>query len=378
MQVLQDFKYLFPNIIARSSQMRNALKLAAQVTFHNTTVMLLGESGTGKELLAKAIHENSPRALKPMVAINCSAFPENLIESELFGYEKGAFTGAEKFKPGKIQQAEGGTLFLDEVSELSSPAQAKILRVIQERQFEPLGSLKTVPADIRIIAATNKDLEAMVVAGAFREDLFYRLFVFPIYIPPLRERREDLFDLIVFFINKFSGEMGKKIVELSPDARKFLMDYQWPGNVRELQNVIERITVITESNRIDDVDLPRHITESSMKNAAYFGSYKSILRGLTLDEYVHRFEAGLIIYAMKRFGFNQFKAAEFLRLPHSTFRYKLSQIRRDYKKYFCEDFLTALCKPCKESAKEGKDCAPLMDNFFSQSLAMDETNGILK
>ncbi|NIQ02306.1 MAG: AAA domain-containing protein, partial [Nitrospinaceae bacterium] len=182
------------------------------------------------ELLARAIHEQSPRAAHPFVAINCSAFPESLIESELFGFEKGAFTGAERPKLGKIQKAEGGTLFLDEVTELSPSAQSKILRVLQERQFEPLGSLKTVPVDIRILAATNQDLEARVREGKFRDDLFYRLFVFPIYLPSIRDRKEDLDELIDFFTDKFCREMKKESRTFSPEARKVLRDYPWPGN----------------------------------------------------------------------------------------------------------------------------------------------------
>ncbi|NIP99202.1 MAG: PAS domain S-box protein, partial [Nitrospinaceae bacterium] len=185
-------KYDFSNILGRSPGILNALKLTGEVAHRNTTVLIQGESGTGKELLARAIHFNSPRSSKPFVAINCSAFPDTLIESELFGYEKGAFTGAEKYKPGKVQLAHGGTLFLDEVTEMSPPAQAKLLRVIQEKEFEPLGGIKKLKADLRIIAATNKELEQQVTQGNFREDLFYRLYVYPITIPPLRDRPEDI------------------------------------------------------------------------------------------------------------------------------------------------------------------------------------------
>ncbi|MBI4389780.1 MAG: sigma 54-interacting transcriptional regulator, partial [Nitrospinae bacterium] len=241
-----ESKYDFSTIVGRSREILNALRLAAQVAGQNTTVMLVGESGTGKELLAKAVHYNSPRASKPFVALNCSAFPDTLIESELFGYEKGAFTGAEKSKPGKVQLAAGGTLFLDEVTEMSPPAQAKMLRVIQEREFEPLGSVKTQRADIRIVAATNRSLENLVKEGRFREDLYYRLFVYPIVIPPLRERREDLPEMVDYFLSKLNLEMGKKVAGIAPQALEILMNYSWPGNVRELQNVMERMMILSK------------------------------------------------------------------------------------------------------------------------------------
>ena len=204
-----ESKYDFSNIVGQSSGILNALELAGEVARQNTTVFLSGESGTGKELFAKAIHYNSNRTSKSFIAINCSAFPDTLIESELFGYEKGAFTGAEKFKPGKIQLAEGGTLFLDEVTEMSHSTQVKILRIIQEKEFEILGGVKTLTADIRIIASTNVDIEKMVREGKFREDLYYRLYVYPICIPPLRERMDDLEVLAETFINKINREMGK-------------------------------------------------------------------------------------------------------------------------------------------------------------------------
>jgi len=197
--------------------------------------MLVGESGTGKELFAKAIHYNSSRVSRPFVAINCSAFPDTLFESELFGYEQGAFTGADKTKPGEITLASGGTLFLDEVTSMSAHAQAKMLRVIQEREFEPLGAVRSKAADIRIIAATNKELEPLVKDGSFREDLYYRLFVYPITLPPLRERVGDLPVLIEALLKEFRNEMGKRIEKISSQVMEMLMEYHWPGNVRELK-----------------------------------------------------------------------------------------------------------------------------------------------
>ncbi len=324
-----EMKYDFSSIAGRSPGILNALKLAGEVARQNTTVLLLGESGTGKELLARAVHYNSPRASKPFLAINCSAFPDTLIESELFGYEKGAFTGAEKSKPGKIQRAAGGTLFLDEVPELTAPAQAKMLRVIQEREFEPLGSVRTLRADIRIIAATNKDIQSLVKEGRFREDLYYRLFVYPINLPPLRERPEDLPVLIDDCIESLNRRMGLRVKGFTPEAEQILLNYSWPGNVRELQNVIERLMILCKNEIIGASDLPRYLREGAAKSSGGSGSLEVLPEGFSLEKHVERLEIDAILKALRDCAFNKTKAAERLGLTRSTFRYKLSKISPD-------------------------------------------------
>lgn len=325
-----ESKYDFSSIVGRSSKILHALKLAAQVASQNSTVMLSGESGTGKELIAKAIHYNSPRAAKSFVALNCSAFPDTLIESELFGYEKGAFTGAEKSKPGKALLANGGTLFLDEITEMSAPAQTKILRLLQEREFEPLGGIKSQRVDLRIIAATNKNLEQLVESGRFREDLYYRIYVYPIEIPPLRERREDIPVLVDYFIHKLNHEMGRKIEGITRKAMEILISYEWPGNVRELQNVIERLMILSKNNPVDVSDLPRYLSQeaTAVKKPSDGVDLNSIPNGFSLENHIQRFESGVILDTLKKCGFNKTKAAESLGLTRSTLRYKLAKIPR--------------------------------------------------
>lgn len=317
-----ESKYDFSAIMGRSPQILSALKLVAQVARESTTVILVGESGTGKELFAKAIHYNSPRSSKPFVALNCAAFPDTLIESELFGYEKGAFTGAEKYKPGKIETAAGGTLFLDEVTEMSLPAQAKMLRVIQEREFEVLGGNKTLKADIRVIASTNRKLEKMVAEGKFREDLYYRLYVYPIVIPPLRERQEDVPVLLDHFLLKLNREMGKKVTGISPQAREALKNYTWPGNVREFQNVMERMMILCKGNQIEVDDLPRYLKETSWKPLEYADNAEEG----SLENHLWQVEVDALLRTLKKCGNNKTKAADSLGLARSTFRYKLSKI----------------------------------------------------
>jgi len=322
-----ESKYDFSSIVGRSTQIMQALKLAAEVAKQNTTVMLVGESGTGKELLAKAIHYNSPRASHPFIALNCSAFPETLIESELFGYEKGAFTGADKAKPGKIQLAAGGTLFLDEVTEMSPATQAKILRVIQEREFEPLGGIRAHKADIRIIAATNKNLESVVHDRQFRQDLYYRLFVYPISLPPLRDRPEDLPPLIESMLKRFNHEMAKSIQGIAFEAMEVLTAYQWPGNVRELQNVMERLMILSKEDIIQIDDLPRYLTEASITTLNCPENLEGLSEGFSLEASVHEFEGRLILKALHECNNNKSRAARLLGLSRSTFRYKLSKVQ---------------------------------------------------
>ena len=324
-------KFDFSHIVGRSSGFLNALHLTGEVAKQNTTVLILGESGTGKELLAKAIHYNSSRASRPLVAINCSAFPDTLIESELFGYEKGAFTGADKSKPGKVQLASGGTLFMDEVSEMSIPAQAKVLRLIQEREYQPLGGVHTMKTDIRIIAATNKDLEHQVKEGKFREDLYYRLCVYPITVPPLRDRREDLPLLVDWFLNKMNREMGRQIKGLKPEALEVLANYRWPGNVRELQNVIERLMILCKQSWVGVSDLPGYLREKGVEESAVpdLNTGASLPKRFSLEKYVQGCENRIIATAFKKSGFNKSKAAGNLGLTRSTFRYKLSKVPKE-------------------------------------------------
>lgn len=322
-----ESKYNFTNIIGRSQGILNALKLTAEVARQNTTVMIMGESGTGKELLAKAIHFNSQRSSQPFVPINCSAFPDTLIESELFGYEKGAFTGAEKSKPGKVHLASGGTLFLDEVTELSPPAQAKILRLLQEREFEPLGSVKILHADLRIIAATNKDIKDLVRTGKFREDLYYRLFVYPITLPSLRDRTEDLPVLCETFIKKMNRDLGKNIRGFTPEAIAVASHYSWPGNIRELQNVIERLMILSKKEWIDVSDLPLYLREETGQySLADYNIQGTLPKWFSLGKYLHECESKLILNALKKCDFNKTRAARVLGLTRSTFRYKLSKV----------------------------------------------------
>jgi transcriptional regulator with PAS, ATPase and Fis domain len=325
-----ESKYDFSTIVGNSPQILQALKLASQVAPQNTTVILVGESGTGKELLSKAIHYNSRRASRPFVALNCSAFPDTLFESELFGYEKGAFTGADKAKPGKIALASGGTLFLDEVTSMSPSTQAKILRVIQEREYEPLGAVRPKSADIRIIAATNKNLELLVQEGTFREDLYYRLFVYPIQLPPLRERMKDLPALIETLLEKFHHEMGKSIHGISAEALEVLMRYHWPGNVRELQNVMERLVILSTGDRIEVSDLPVYLVDSAGRKPVSWKSKGHLTGVVSLEDSVQEVERELILKALQKCDNNKTKAAHLLGLTRSTFRYKLSKISPDF------------------------------------------------
>src|SRR5918998_5485220 len=247
--------YEFDRIIGSSGALEKVLGIVRKVSKSNTTVLVRGETGTGKELIAGAVHHNSHRAARNFIKVNCAALQENLLESELFGHEKGAFTGADKQRIGRFEQADGGTLFLDEIGDMSANTQAKILRVLQEHEFERLGGTRTIKVDVRLIAATNRDLPAMVAAGTFREDLYYRLNVVTIEMPPLRERKEDIAALANFFIRRFAGELKKKIVGPQPDALKLLMRYHWPGNIRELENAIERAMLLADGTHIAIEDL---------------------------------------------------------------------------------------------------------------------------
>jgi len=249
---LLEERYNFANIVARSEKMKRVLEMVSQIAKTESTVYIHGESGTGKELIAKAIHLTSERKNKPFIAINCAALPESLMESELFGHEKGAFTGAVRSTKGLFTQAHEGTLFLDEIGDMPLSIQAKLLRALQERQFYPIGSEKPVEVDVRVIVATQKDLEGHVKQGLFREDLFYRIHVIPIHLPPLRERREDIPPLIEHFLEKFSQQMKKEVKGVTPQAIQKLMLHEWPGNVRELENTVEYAVVMTQQDTITE------------------------------------------------------------------------------------------------------------------------------
>jgi two-component system, NtrC family, response regulator GlrR len=258
-------RYDFGNIIARSEKMQGILEIVSKIARNDSTVFIQGESGTGKELVAKAIHLASDRKEKPFVALNCAAIPETLLESKLFGHEKGAFTGATQSTRGSFMQAHGGTIFLDEIGDMSLTIQAKVLRVLQERTFYPVGSEKLVEADVRVIVATNKDLEEEVKKSLFRKDLFYRIHVIPIHLPPLRERKEDVEPLVEHFVKKFNHQMKKDVKGVTPEAMKKLILYDWPGNVRELENIIEYAMAMTQLNYITEDYILQSETSSSQE-----------------------------------------------------------------------------------------------------------------
>jgi Nif-specific regulatory protein len=316
MQLRQELKerYDFRNIIGNSRPMQAVYEQVAQVASANTTVLIRGESGTGKELVAHAIHYSSTRAGKAFVKVSCAALPESLIESELFGHEAGAFTDARAQKKGRFELAHGGTLFLDEVGELSLATQVKLLRVLQEREFERLGGTQPIHVNVRLIAATNKDLEAAVRQGAFREDLYYRLNVFTLYLPPLRERRPDILLLADHFVEKYAASHGKDVRRLATTAIDMLMSYHWPGNVRELENCIERAVLVCEGGVIHAHHLP-----PSLQTAEVSGT----LPRLALDGAVSAYEKDLILDALKTTRGNRAKAARMLSTTERIIGYKV-------------------------------------------------------
>ncbi|OGW41609.1 MAG: two-component system response regulator [Nitrospirae bacterium GWD2_57_8] len=315
-------RYKFKEIVSTSQAMEDALNMAGRVAGSTATVLLRGESGTGKELVAKAIHFHSPRAEAPLVKVNCAALPETLLESELFGHEKGAFTGAAARRIGRFEAADGGTLFLDEIGELTPGMQAKLLRALQEKEFERLGGNQTIKVDVRVIAATNRDLEQAMGDGKFREDLYYRLNVVSIVIPPLRDRKEDVPALIDHFVQKYREENRKKISGVSAEARDVLMRYAYPGNVRELENIIERAVVLAKGGLIATVDLPLHLR--SAEGEKKLTCWKA---GGSLNETLDTVERGLILEALKDAGDVQTRAAEKLGISERVLRYKIKKHR---------------------------------------------------
>lgn len=315
----------FANIVGKSAQMQEVFNFVQKVAPSKAGVLIIGESGTGKELIAKAIHSNSPRCDKPFITINCTAIPENLLESEMFGHQRGSFTGAISNKPGLVEMAHTGTLFLDEVGEIPLSIQAKLLRFLQEHEFRRVGSTDEKKIDVRVIAATNKKLEKELEKGNFREDLYYRLNVIRIHLPPLRERDEDIPILVDHFVRKFSAQQGKKIEKVSSLAMRVLCNYNFPGNVRELENIIERCVTLEPSDQLTAEYLPPKLTESSSVPSPS-GDFDIPPDGIELDRALDNMERKLITRAMEITGGNRSRAARLLGISFRSLRYRLVKL----------------------------------------------------
>jgi Nif-specific regulatory protein len=313
------------DMIGHSKGMQEVFGLISHVADSGTTVLVQGETGTGKELVARAIHMNSPRSKGPLIQFNCAAIPDTLIESELFGHERGAFTGAMRQRRGRFEEAHNGTIFLDEVSELSASAQAKLLRVLQEKQFQPLGSSRVITTNARVIAATNRHLEECIAAGRFRNDLYYRLSVFPIYLPPLRDRGNDIILLADHFVLKYSKEMGKPVKRISTSVIEVFLSHQWPGNVRELENCIERAILLTEGDAIEMIHLPPSL-QAKMREGD--PTEKGRLSTVILSQ-----ERSLILEALKETRGNQSQAARLLGTTKRIIQYKIQKLGIDPAKF---------------------------------------------
>jgi Nif-specific regulatory protein len=317
-------RYRITDIIGNSNKMREVYQMISQVSKSNATVLIRGESGTGKELVANSIHYNSLRSKGPFVKVNCAALPDNLIESELFGHEKGSFTGAIKQKLGKFEMANKGTIFLDEIGSVGIEVQVKLLRILQEKEFERVGGYQTIKTDVRVITATNKNLEQAVEEDTFRHDLYYRLNVFPIYMPPLRERKTDILLLVDHFLEKYAFENHKTIRRFSTPAIDMLMDYHWPGNVRELENCIERAVLLCEEGVVHSYHLPPTLQT---------GTESGTLPVLSLEDAVANLEKEMIIDALKNMRGNITLAAELLKTTVRKFAYKANKYNVDYRHY---------------------------------------------
>ncbi|EHQ87930.1 sigma-54 interaction domain-containing protein [Desulfosporosinus youngiae] len=324
---LEQWEHLpmsFKEYVGQNSRLKETLVLAAKVARTESTVLILGESGVGKDVLARAVHNCSRRKDKPMIKVNCAAIPEDLIESELFGYEEGAFTGAKKGgKLGKFEIAHGGTIFLDEIGDMSITMQAKLLRVLQEKEFERVGGTKTIKVNIRVIAATNRDLESMIEKGTFRHDLYYRLNIVPLVLTPLRERKDDILELSKTFLKKFSRELGHEL-NLSSQAERFLLKYEWPGNIRELQNVLEHASIVCGGTTIEVRHLPAHIIPTNDERASVEE------KPYDVKEIVGRMEKELILSALATYNNNRTQAMKALGISRRAFYDKL-------RKYGIED-----------------------------------------
>jgi transcriptional regulator with PAS, ATPase and Fis domain len=319
-----DARHFFPDIIGESYTMRGLLGLIKKVAPTDSTVLILGESGTGKELVAISLYENSERKNKPFIKLNCAAIPEELLESELFGHEKGAFTGATKFKPGKFDMAHRGTIFLDEIGDMPLNLQSKILRVIQEKEFYRVGGSSTIKVDVRFIASTNQNLEKMVQEGRFREDLYYRLNVFTLHLPPLRERKEDIPLLVDYFLQNLPNK-----VEISSVALQMLMAFPWPGNIRELKNIVESAAVIAENGYIEPAQLPAKI--SGLFNNGETANKISLPVNLPLDERLNEIEKSMIIEALRKTGGVQIRATELLGINQRSLWHRIKKHGIDVK-----------------------------------------------
>ena len=316
-------KYRFENIIGDSEKMEKVFEVMEKVADTDSTVLILGESGTGKELVAQAIHYRSYRREKPFVPVNCAAIPGELLESELFGHEKGAFTNAIRMRIGRFELANGGTVFLDEIGDMNPLLQSKLLRVLQERQFERVGGTKTIKTDIRIVAATHQNLKAMVQQRKFREDLYYRLNVIPMGIPPLRERKTDIPLLAHYFLDQFNRRKKKKVRAIREDVMARLMQYEWPGNVRELENTIERVIILLDGDLVTPADLPDKFHEIPRVETAQTADIPE--SGISLDDAVNEFERNLILQALIKTGWVKNKAAQLLNLNRTTLIEKIKR-----------------------------------------------------
>lgn len=316
-------KYRFENFIGDSKPIHKVFELIERVADTDSTVLITGESGTGKELIAKAIHYNSYRRDNPMVVINCGAIPEELLESELFGHEKGAFTGAHKMRVGRFELASGGTIFLDEIGDMSPNLQVKLLRVLQEQKFERVGGTRTLEIDVRIIAATNKNLISAVNKGTFRQDLYYRLNVIPMKVPPLRHRTEDIPLLVDFFMKKFKKRKRKRICEFAQDAVGCLLEYSWPGNVRELENLVERLVILSNGDTIEIEDIPESIKGKGGKLDSV--EVRIPNDGIVFDQAVEEYEKKLILQALGETNWVKTKAAKLLNINRTTLIEKMKK-----------------------------------------------------
>jgi len=318
-------KYKFDNIVSDNEKMQAIFTQVEKVADTDSTVLIYGESGTGKELIARALHYNSYRQDKPLVPINCGAIPEDLLESELFGHEKGAFTGATAQRLGRFELANGGTIFLDEIGEMRPALQVKILRVLQEREFERIGGTRTIKVDVRILAATNKNLEDLVARQQFRDDLFWRLNVIPITLPPLRERLSDIPLLVAHFIARFNAEKKQHLTGITPEALQMLQSYHWPGNVRELENTVERIAILKGSGMIMPEDLPEKIARPSLSRSVPGVNIPD--DGIDFDAMVEAFEKQLLMQALVKAGGVKSKAANLLHMNRTTLVEKVKKLR---------------------------------------------------
>lgn len=315
----------FKDIIGQSQSMKNIFRIVEKVAVSDTTVMLNGETGTGKGMIARAIHECSARRSKPFIQINCGATPEGLLESEFFGYRRGAFTGAVTDKPGKFEMAQGGTIFLDEIGDMSSDLQVKVLRVLEEGEFERVGGHETIKSDARIIAATHRDLEEEVQKARFREDLYYRLYVIPIMLPSLRERRTDIPLLASHFLAEFAQKNRKPVMGVALEALHMLVDHAWPGNVRELRNLIERIVVLKEGDRLLPEDLPPKMAIKMDQARMHIGAQPVGAEGLPFQTAVSEFEKALILGALEKTNWVKNRAAELLQIKRTTLVEKIKR-----------------------------------------------------